>query len=390
MTVASIVVIPVGAIAAAGMSRLGQYFLDSLIVDAGGNVSAPFELLGYALYYAVVPLLLVILVASTITVKSLPLAKYPAITRGLSVPSLDVRVLSPLLFVAMGMNGFGFIRTPNFSGDTYFYLMPVYSAMNGQDYVNWTDPKMILPPGYGIIANLVSLITGNLLMASMLVISLSYILLILIAYYIGSMLAGRRAGFLSAFFVTFCPLILRFSFLSYISLLYILAISLCFAVYLKVLSRPPAYARSLFLGILLSGTISIREEGLMVSAGSISFWFLLTIIAWLKEKPFRLTRIRKRLSYPGLTLLVLVLFLLLNMWFIYSNTGQWGISRRLSGFSGKFLRAAERPSSEHADIEAPSAQKSVDYLPYPVERLFLNAKIVAKGVIHTIIHAFVH
>ena len=84
----------------------------------------------------------------------------------------------------------------------YSYYFPFHNFINGEGYTTF-GRFSFLPPGYGMLAYVFFLVTRNIELATMLLSSFSYILSVLLAYYVGTLIAGRSAGFLSAFFITF-------------------------------------------------------------------------------------------------------------------------------------------------------------------------------------------
>ncbi|PIE34910.1 hypothetical protein CSA56_06225 [candidate division KSB3 bacterium] len=241
-------------------------------------------------------------------------------------PSVAFIGLVLLLFAAFAMNGYLFIKNPNFGGDAGRYIFPAYNFMHGKGYT-LDGIVQFYPPGYGFITYFVSLLIPDLQKAGMLVSSGAYILSIIVAYYIGRFLAGKMAAFLSALFVMTCPYILRYSYVTLTECLYLLLALLSLFVYLKTIHELPTYLRSSLLGLLLGLTYCVREESFLIFIGSLCVWGI--FLFWQPKRKCSLAKRFQSLSYPLCTLLLGSLLIAIPVGHLYYHTGHWSISGRL-------------------------------------------------------------
>ncbi len=390
-------IIPIGIFAAWGASRTGQYFLDDIIVDHSGRVTAHFLRLGYAFYYTLIPLALVILTTGFCSVKHILSSNFQRKKHNLSISPTSLKGLPLLLLAAMIMNGSFFIRHPNFGGDAFHYFTSVYHLIAGRGPL-----FMQLPPGYGLLMYAVSLFTRNIVVSAMLISAFSYLLSSFVAYYIGMKLAGKYAAFLSAFFFIFCPFVVRFSILSFISMWYIFLTFLAFAVYIHLLKQPN-YRLSSLLGVILAVTILTREEGVVLAAGVLSFGGLLAFIDWVVEKPRTARRAWKQISYPLTTVIMIITVVGGTLLAIYLLTGHWMYSERMLELFRKtdvtkFLGTQQQTSapSSQAPKEVTKSEKNPrnqeikgGYIDLLRARFAFTIGVLLKGCIHITIHAVV-
>ncbi len=374
-------------------SRAGKYFINYAIIGEDGSILTPFIQFGLALVYCLVPLALLVFFVLSSSMKRRWLVKYQFKARMSFVAPVSFKELIPLLIIAMGMNGFLFINNPNFGADSSSYIFPVHGFMQGEGYTGF------LPPGYGILSYGLFLITNNIEVAAMLVASFSYVLTVVVGYYIGRILAGKFAGFLAAFFITFCPLIIRYSFVSMITVCYIFLAVLSFLVYLNVILHKPDYFRSILLGAILGYTVFTREEGLVLAVGAMAFLLILLMMTLLKGKLWRFGSIWKLLSYPTATLFITAIFIFIQIYSVYSNTGSWVISGRLKkvteGINNKYrdgnakLVVTESVSDKN-NGKSDQSVSMLDFRPVPLKPFVSRVELAVRQLmIHISSHAFI-
>lgn len=398
-----------GLLASLLLIRVGEYLVDYLFGDQSGYLSRP--LLSFSLFIIYGSILIAVIILAVLRIQNLVSSRYPVVAEKIPVLSDTMfrRGLLLLIIIAIGMNSYLFIRNPNFGADASGYYFPVHNFMDGQGYT-FQGRLSVLPPGYGILSYLFFLITKDIEMSTMLVSSFSYVLSVGVAYLIGTVLAGRIAGFLSAFFITFCPVIISYSCVSLIDLSYLFFALLSFSVYVKIIFQGPDYFRNILLGFLLGYTLLIREQGLVLAVGAVLSLFLFVIIRLKKERPVRRASLWKHLSYPASALIVTAIFILIQMYPLYSKTGSLMIYARLYTYlknksniyvpeyqekiqekindipnespGGNSYQVSENRSKEHV-------VSTIDYTPIPLKQFFSNATVAWKQVVHITIYALV-
>ena len=364
--------------------RAGEYGVDYVIGDKSGRLSSPFISFSLSLFYSFT-ITAIFLLAFTSKIKRLaqkvPLTSERPFRIGVYV----------LLFLAFGMNSFLFRHNPNFGADAFSYIIPVLNFMTGKGYTI-EGTVSLLSPGYGIITYLFFLVTKDIEMAAMLVSSMSYLLLILLAYRIGTILAGRPAGFLAAFFITFCPMLVKYSYLSLTDVFYMFLTACSFLVYLRIVLEKPTYVRNILLGVLFGFTFLTREESLLSGILSIAFLFYLTIKALLSHPPSTMTMIWKACSYPFATALMTSLLIFAQMHSIHAVTNSWVLSGKLYNVLAvqdqlgldDVVSVEDTPAQALAQ-EAVSKKPKVSMLNYrtlPIRQLFDNTQKACQELVN--------
>lgn len=313
-----------GAVACFGLGQLGDFLIDYMLVTAHGTAFIPFTTYGYVVMYAIVPL--AILMSASVVVL---VSNKPSLGNERFLFSLrSFAELAPLLAAALAMNGYLFVWHHNFEADAYDYILPFHYFLQGRGYA-FIEGAGVFPPGYAVASYLLFLITDNLQVATMLLNAVSYIFTIILAQYTGYLLAGRFAGFLAAFFLTFCPLVVKYSFLSYLSIFYMFLILLGFALFLNIILRPPSYLRSVLCGAALGYAAFTREEGLILAFSVCCFVIVYSLFLFFKKRLAKWSAFWKCLSYPACTLLMIGIFVFLQTYTMYTATGYWLLSGRL-------------------------------------------------------------
>lgn len=345
----AILLIACGILLSLLCARVGKHFIEYTIIGLDGTILTPFLKFGLILVYCLIPLALLVFFVANSKMKRVVYDNSRFAAHWSLMPPPSLKTLLPLLIIALGMNGFLFIHHLNFGVDAMTYIFPVHEFMLGQGY------NSIVPPGYGTFCYIFFLITRDFEISVMLAASFSYVFAIVIAYHIGNLFGRRFAGFLSAFFITFCPLMVQYSFVNSITMCYIFVALLSFFAYLNVLMHKADYVQSIFLGATLGYTVFTREEGFVLVVGGFFLLFLLAIITAKREKPLTCSRVWKRhLSYPTTALLITGVFLFIQMYPVYSKTGNWVLSGRL------YTWMTGKPYSFHT-----SDQKEVTLLGLP-------------------------
>ena len=325
--------------------RIGKFFADYTVAFEDGRVTTPYLSLGFAFMYSLVPLALFIFFVCSSRVERVKYEDFHLKKRTFWRPPDSFRFLLPLLLAAVGMSGVLFVKNPNIGNDALGYILPVYRFMQGETFSG------DLPPGYGILSYLLFGFTHDIEAATMLAASLSYMFSVITAFSIVRLLAGRAGGVLAAFLITFCPMILEYSFVSLSTVSYIFFALLSCWLYLNViLYKTESYTWHILLGFALGYAWLIRDiEGVALVTLAGGFLVFLKFAAFIKARRFSW----KQLSYPASTLLVLLLFDILLSYPVYLDTGTWVFSGRLYTY---ITRQVSEESEEH--VESPDVQYS--------------------------------
>lgn len=138
--------------------------------------------------------------------------------------------LLSLVVLAAIMNGFLMIRNPNVGGDALHYLLPIHNLVAGKGYTYGGSPELFYPPGYGIVSYILFLTVKDIELSGMLASALSSLLIIPTTYYTVRFLFGKQYAVLSSFLVTFCPTLLRYSYVNFSDSIFSLFLLLSFSV----------------------------------------------------------------------------------------------------------------------------------------------------------------
>ncbi len=394
-----------GLAAAFLLVRGGEYGVDYLFGDKDGHFSSGWLAWGTTfLYWSLGLAIMLSTIIYGLTLLSSPLA--PGIQRFRKMKITPYIGILLLLFLALGMNSVLFIRNPNFGTDVASYYFPVQHFMEGKGYTGIWQISL-KPPGYGIPIYLLFQLTGDIELAAMLLSSFSYLGSVILAYASGMLIAGRITGFLSAFFVTFCPFILRYSFVSNNTMFYIFLSLFGFYLAVKVFLSPPHYIRNILLGGILGYSCLVREEGFVSAVGAICLLVLISCIRGIQQKQVNQLSLLKHLSYPASILLVFgVIIFFMQVYPMYVKTGSWVLNARVYKLLAKqrimgteYIMERRSMKSEYShqvsrDIRDSAQQKNqkyaasmLDYRPIPLQRFFVDARLAYRWVMNIIIHA---
>jgi 4-amino-4-deoxy-L-arabinose transferase-like glycosyltransferase len=353
--------------------RAGEYLLDYTFGQQIGHFTLPWLSLGVFFLYVsglmAIAILLLLHVKDCWGTHDPSLRKeFPAFSDTLFRIGMWLLVLVTIL-----LTGSLIKNNPNFGA--YAYYFPVHNFLNGNGYsVTLQGESSFVPPGYGLLAYLFFLVIRDIELATMLVSAFSYVLSVVLAYYAGKVISGRATGFLAAFFVTFCPVIVNYSYISVIDLCYLFFALLTFLAYLTTLEHPPTYWRYLLLGGLLGYTLLIREQAILLVTGAIGTLFFFSLLSLKRQKQLSSARIWKHLSYPTCTLTMVGLFFVIQIYPLYARTGSWVKSLYVYLMINK------------ASLSAGSLSR-VHYHPITFVELAANIKAACKYLVQISAHA---
>lgn len=225
------------------------------------------------------------------------------------------------------MTGYLFLINPHMDTDALRYISPVYNLLHGKGYT--IDGEVALwPPGFGLLANIINIFVQNFMISLAIVTIAGYLLSIIAAYCLGNDLSGRRAAFLSAFFIAFCPLFVFYANQPITETVYIgLSLWTC-VVFLRILLQQSTIQRSILLGVLLGFNFWIRDEGFILAAGCLTLWGLFIMVHALKKQGTQ--RIRaKQFGYFGMSAIITMAFILVPVLHLHHHTGSWIISGKM-------------------------------------------------------------
>jgi 4-amino-4-deoxy-L-arabinose transferase-like glycosyltransferase len=236
----------------------------------------------------------------------------------------EKRGILGLLFLASSMVVYLFVNNPNMTGDGIRYLLPIHNLMSGKGYTFHSSPMLLMPPGYGLLSYIVYLFTRDIEVAGMLVPAISYIFLIPITYSIARSLFGKKCAFLAAFFITFSPTIITYSYVTLSDLPFTLFFTMSFGVYVRILLTKSKFHEYVLLGILLGFSYLIRPEAFLIAVLGIVVLFIFSIVESRQSKNLNL------IISPIIATLVFLIIIFPYLQFIHKNTGVWTFSTKTS------------------------------------------------------------
>jgi len=225
------------------------------------------------------------------------------------------------IFLLMGlgaiMDSFLFIRNPNMGGDGLRSLLPIHNLVAGKGYTLFGNPEVFMPPGYGAIGYIFFLLFRDIELSGMLPSAISYLLIIPTTYCTVRFLFGKRSAFLASFFVTFCPILIRFSYVSLSDVMFSFFFLLSFSIFVRIILGESTFLYNILLGMLFGITYLIKPEMFLVAVLALVSLFMFSIVDGRRSAESRTA------PYPILATIAFLIFLLPYMVFIHKHTGNW-------------------------------------------------------------------
>jgi len=241
--------------------------------------------------------------------------------------------LIPLMILAALMNGYLFIKNPNMGGDALYYHSAVHNFFAGKGWVNFHGVWDKHEPGYGMLSYFIYLLVGDIEYSGMLVSAIAYLLFVPTVYFAVDYLFGKQSAMLAAFWATFWPTILSYSYVNLTDCVYIFVLFLGFSLYTRVLLDKQDYLKSIMLGIILGLAYLIREpESLFVATLAIASLYGIAIQNWIiahRRKKQSFYQIRSMLIVPSAATLGFLTVFCLYIAFIYVQSGVWSFSTKV-------------------------------------------------------------
>ncbi|MFH1403427.1 MAG: glycosyltransferase family 39 protein [Candidatus Altiarchaeota archaeon] len=244
--------------------------------------------------------------------------------------SFESRVVVSLMSVALLLGLYLAATKPGVDEDSLSHLLPVHNLVAGRGYSYFGSPHLIMPPGYGLISYIAYLIVGDIEYSAVIVSVISYVLLIPATYYAGRRLFDWRAGLVSAFFVTFSPMLVYYSFLSFSDCLFCLFIMAELYTYSGILlEREGRLRRTITFGILTGFSYLIRPEGLILAL--MSFLFLFIVLLSEKKGSVRgfYSVFLESMRLPAVAFVLFILCAAPYVLFLHEHTGRWLLSSKM-------------------------------------------------------------
>lgn len=245
-------------------------------------------------------------------------------------PGLAAALLAGMVILAAALALPLFLHNPNLGSDSLRCLLPVHNFMAGQGYTMHGAPHVTYPPGFGILAYLVFLLTRDIELSGMIVNLASFALLPPLLYACTRQVFGRPAGLLAAFFATIGPYYLKYSWVNFTDLPFAVFLLASFYLCLRQVETGPRPGRGLLLGLCLGYAYLVRPEGFQIAGLAMAGLGLLGLLAWQGHAwaPPAWPRAPRVLLTPlwvGLAFLLLAGPYLL---FLHEHTGRWTISTK--------------------------------------------------------------
>jgi 4-amino-4-deoxy-L-arabinose transferase-like glycosyltransferase len=255
---------------------------------------------------------------------------------GLFKHSSHVSSFALLLFAfagVLGMAGSLYIGNPIATSDTPHYLLPIHNLIAHRGYTLDDHPEIMFPPGLGMLSYLVYLSVGNVLWSAVVVTSVCYVAIILIAYYICRVLFDRNTAVLTAGLVTFHPFLVRYGLTCVTDVPFTMFLLGAFAIYLRALFSGFTWFRALVLGLSMGMLYLLRPEGFLVAMlafSSLSVYLLLKrLIGW-PARVFGNGVPAGQLPYVVLSVCIFLLASLPYLMFLHAHTGKWVLSTKMA------------------------------------------------------------
>ena len=238
-------------------------------------------------------------------------------------------VLIALMVAALIMSAQLVLRNPHIGQDGLDYLLPIHNLIKGFGYTINSQPMLVMPPGYGILSYLVFSLVGDIELSGMLVSLLSYILIIPMVYYLSKYLWNDSTAILSAFFVTFYPLLLGLSYATLSDVSFSLFFLLSLTVFLKCFCEKSSVLFYILVGFVLGFSYLIRPEGFLISILALSLLIVDSIVALFKAKTSRI-EVFKTIIRPLAAIISFLLIITPYILFLRHHTGQWTFSGKIA------------------------------------------------------------
>jgi len=220
-------------------------------------------------------------------------------------------LLAIFLFFAVFLN---FISWESFSvarDDDVYYIN------SGIDLVNGRYVETRMPPFYPLLIGLLTKLTGEGFLSARLISVFSGVLIIFAVYFLGKKIYSKEVGFLAAFLITIFPNRIILSSVAKSESLYTFLVIFSASFFIVFVERKRiGILASCILGLLLSALYLTRPEGLLYTVIFIGFLLV-----------YRKIYLNKKIIVNLLvSIAVLLVFLLLYMIFLHSQTGRWTLT----------------------------------------------------------------
>jgi 4-amino-4-deoxy-L-arabinose transferase-like glycosyltransferase len=226
-------------------------------------------------------------------------------------------------------------------------LVPIVNLLSGDGFTLLGEPQLLWPPGYGLLATPVYLITGNMELAATGVSIAGYFVAVIAAFYAGKTITNSdSSGLLAGITVASTPLVLQATGLLLIVDMAFAAIYLCcFALTAQWIFHGPSLRTAAFLGFLAGTAYLCRPEGAAIAL--VVPIFMVMMIGRYKDQ-LGIQRKQGRFLPVAVFYITFLILAVPYVVFLHHHTDSWMIS----GKTNFNLHAGEKVVHGRAHIDS--------------------------------------